>query len=468
MRQIALIVALLTVCVTTAPALDRELVDEAEAALVQATQYLTENAAIHGGYAGSYLADLSDQWGEGHITDTMNWVQPPGSPSTGFAFLAAWRATGNEVFLDAAVENAYSLAWGQLECGGWYYNIDFSERGEERYFYRHNADSENEAFASGHNTGTMDDNVTQHATRLLMHVDQALDFADETIHDAAMAALDYLLEAQAEGGGWPQRYPLSGRSYGDFMTFNDNTIRDCCRTMMDAWEIYGDRRYHDSLVAAGAFIIRAQLPEPQATWGQQYDADLKPAWARRFEPPAAITGESVGVMRLLISIAEFTGDEKYLEPLPAALDWFERSRLPDGDWARFYELKTNRPLYFTKDTYRLTYDDSNLPTHYGFKGGYNPDSVRETHEQIMAQGLDAWRAARQRELTEEERIERAEAMEDEVREVLASRSENGVWLDTGGYGPDVPHLNMQTVQRRMATLSTYIRYATGGMEKADG
>ncbi len=469
MRPIAISVALVVACVGPAAALDMELVNQAHQALREATQYLTEEAAIHGGYAGSYLADLSDQWGEGHISGTMNWVQPPGSPSTGFAFLAAYEATGDELFLEAAVENAHSLAWGQLECGGWYYNIDFSEEGERRYFYRHNVGSDDPALTSGHNVGTMDDNVTQHATRLLISVDAALDHTDETIHEAAIAGLEFLLEAQADGGGWPQRYPLSNRHYGDYMTFNDNTIRDCCRVMMLAWEVYGDRRYYDSLLKAGQFIINAQLPEPQATWAQQYDADMMPAWARRFEPPAAVSSESVGVMRLLIELADFTGDTKYLDPLPAALDWFERSQISPGRWARFYELKTNRPLYFYAETYRLTYDDSNPPTHYSFEGGYNPSGVAETLAAIEEQGFDAWRAARRREPTRDEQIERAEAMEDEVREVLAERTENGVWLTRGGYGgDDVLHLDMRTVQQRMATLSTYIRRATGGIEARDG
>lgn len=465
MRGITVAIMMLAMLAAPCFALDEALVEEAHQALRQATQYLTEEAAIHGGYAGSYLADLSDQWGEGHISATMNWVQPPGSPSTGFAFLGAYQATGDELFLDAASQVAHSLAWGQLECGGWHYTIDFSPEGEERYFYRHNADSDDEKLASGHNTGTMDDNVTQHATRLLVAVDEALDGSDETIHDAAMAALDYLLEAQAEGGGWPQRYPLSGRSYGDFMTFNDNTIRDCCRTMMFAWEVYGDQRCYDAVVRCGDFIINAQLPEPQASWAQQYDEDLMPAWARRFEPPSVCGGESVGVMRLLIEIAVFSGDERYLEPLPGAIDWFERSQLEDGRRARFYELKTNRPLYFYAGTYRLTYDDSDTPGHYSFKGGYYSEQVRERYEYITEIGLAAYVGERdaERELTEEQRIQRAEGMEDDVREVLAERTENGVWLRQGGYGGDVMHLDMRTVQRRMAVLSEYLRLATGGL-----
>ncbi|MGD9497455.1 MAG: pectate lyase [Armatimonadota bacterium] len=464
MRTVALIVLLAALMVSPACALDQALVQQAAEALRQATQYLTENAAIHGGYAGSYLADLSDQWGEGHISSTMNWVQPPGSPSTGFAFLAAYEATGDEFFLQAARQVADSLVWGQLACGGWDYNIDFSPEGEQRWFYRHNVGSANPALTSGRNVGTMDDNVTQHATRLLMAVDMALDRQDAAIHEATMAALEFLLEAQGDDGGWPQRYPLAGRGYGDFVTLNDNTLRDCADVMMIAWRNYGDQRYYDAVVRCGEFLIKAQLPEPQATWAQQYDADLRPAWARRFEPPAACGGESFGAMRQLMDIALFTGEERFLAPLPAAMDWFERSRLPNGRWARFYELKTNRPLYFYAETYRLTYDSSNVPTHYSFEGGYYNPRIREEYDHIVAVGLEAYQREREQatRLTDEERIARAEGMEQSVRDVLAARNEDGVWLRRGGYGgSDVMHLDMQTVQSRMRTLSEYVRLARG-------
>ncbi len=457
---------ILTLLASPCLALDEALVDQATEAMRTATTYLVEEVAVGGGYGGSYLADLSDQWGEGHITKTMNWVQPPGSPSTGEAFLREWEATGDRLFLDAAKANAESLVWGQLECGGWTYTIDFSRRGEERYFYRHNVGSDDEALTSGRNRATMDDNVTQAATRLLIGVDQALEAVGEPhaeIHDAAMAALDFLIEAQADGGGWPQWYPLDGRSYHDFMTFNDNTIRDCCRTMMHAWRAYGEQRFYDSVVACGDFIIKAQLPEPQAAWAQQYDADLKPGWARRFEPACICTAESYGVMRLLIEIAAFTGDERYLKPLPPAIEWFENNQLPDGRRARFYELKTNRPLYFYKDTYRLTYDDSNPPTHYGFKGTYyNPEFAKRL-QNILEAGFDNWVDTAQStdEHTREEQIARAKSLEDEVRKILNSRTPNGVWLSKGGYGPDVPHLNMRTMQRNLQTLAAYVGNAKG-------
>jgi hypothetical protein len=35
--------------------------------------------------------------------------------------------------------------------------------------------------------------------------------------------------------------------------------------------------------------------------------------------------------------------------IDSAVAWLERSRLPDGRWARFYEFKTNRPIFSGRD-----------------------------------------------------------------------------------------------------------------------
>ncbi len=465
MMKTSLAVAVAIGLASFAGAVDQALVTQANDALARATTYLTTKVASGGGYGGVYLADLSDQWGEGHITRAQNWIQPPGSPSTGFAFLRAWEATGRQEFLDAAVQVAHSLVYGQLACGGWDYVVDHSPDGAQTWYYRHNREAANALLTKGRNQATFDDNVSQHATRLLIAVDQALQQKDPAIHEAALAALDFILRAQHESGGWPQRYPPSGRGYGDFFTYNDNSIADCADVMALAFQAYGDERYAAAVRKCGDFIIKTQLPAPQATWAQQYDMDLRPAWARRFEPPAACGGESVGVMRLLITIALFTGDEKYLKPLPAAFDWFERSKLPNGKgWARFYELKTNRPLYFTRDTYWLTYSDADMPTHYSFQSNWSPQRVQAQYDEVIKQGLAQYKAAREpKPLTDEQRRTSAEAMEPRVKEALATQDATGGWLTTSGDNvpKGQPRLDMGFVQRQMKTLSDYLKLVNG-------
>ncbi len=62
------------------------------------------------------------------------------------------------------------------------------------------------AIHSKRNTSTLDDNTTQAALRLLMHVDEALEFKDSAIHEAAEYGLKSLVAAQYPNGAWPQRF----------------------------------------------------------------------------------------------------------------------------------------------------------------------------------------------------------------------------------------------------------------------
>lgn len=441
-------------------ALDQQLVARADAALRKCVTYLTEQVSYRGGYGGSYLEDLSDQWGEGHILRHQIWLQPPGTPATGEAFLAAWRATGDDFYLQAARQVADALVWGQLACGGWDYVVDFSRAGEEAYYYRHNQGSADPKLTSGANVGTFDDNTSQACLRLLMAVDQALEGQDQAVRDAVAAGLAWVLQAQYEHGGFPQRYPLARRGYQNFTTYNDENMYHIMHLLMAALDQYQDPRLRQALERLGDFFLKSQLPEPQPVWAQQYDSDMRPAWARKFEPPSVTAGESAGVMRALITMAVYTGDEKYLEPIPRALEWYRRSQLPNGRWARFYELKTNRPLYFTFDngtTYWLTYSDRDIPDHYSMNQSSFPTTVERDYNAIMAHGLANYIAANKpKELTTAQKIAAAEALEAKVREVLAAQTPNGVWVRER---QGKRFIEMERVQGNMRVLSDYLRRA---------
>src|SRR5690606_12204990 len=105
--------------------------------------------------------------------------------------------------------------------------------------------------------------------------------------------------------------------------------------MFQAAKTYNNPAWREAAERAGGFILLAQMPEPQPAWAQQYDAQMHPAWARKFEPPSVTGGESQGVLRILLKLYSETGDKKYLEPFPRALDYLRRSRLSDGRLARF-------------------------------------------------------------------------------------------------------------------------------------
>ena len=262
-----------------------------------------------GGYLWWYSEDLQERWGETQATASQIWVQPPGTPAVGEAFLRAYRATGDQRYLEAARAAARALAWGQLETGGWDYRIDFDEEQSRRWYFRRDQGKLTpEEAARRRNTSTFDDDNSQSALRFLMGV--CRETKDAEIQEALDYGLAFLLKAQYPNGAWPQRYPPPKSGYGSYYTFNDDTIRDCVRTALPRTGTPAGR-VPGRGEASRNFILKAQQPEPQPVWAQQDDHDMKPAWARKFEP-SVCSSESVGVMRTLIDLYIETGEERFL------------------------------------------------------------------------------------------------------------------------------------------------------------
>ena len=259
--------------------------------------------------------------------------------------------------------------------------------------------------------------------------------------------LDALLAAQAPNGGWPQGFsgpadpsaPVQkpvlpavwprtwpALEYTGYYTINDGNLRSVSRLLGRVCELDGDPRCLAALKKLGDFLLLAQCPEPQAGWAQQYNREMEPAWARKFEPPCVSTGETLSALETLNDIWRVTGDDKYRAPFASALAWLEKSRLPDGQYARFMELHTNQPLYFVKDTYELTYDDSNLPTHYGFK----LDELQEDIDKFKATSSlsrDEQNAKRARPATPKKWLSNAKGAASKVVAGLRDQNQEGVW-----------------------------------------
>ncbi len=356
---------------------------EAVTAMRQAAEFYRGEVASHGGYVYHYSVDLSQRWGEGTATADQIWVQPPGTPTVGMAYLRAHEATGDRYYLDAASEAAVAIVHGQLRSGGWTNAIDFNPDSDQTAEYRNGR-------GRGKNNSSLDDGQTQSALSFLIQCDKALEFRDPRVHEAAMVGLDALLAAQYPNGGFPQvwtrpvtTHPVIAANYPDYdwrtegrvkeywnaYTLNDNVTGYVAVTLIDAHRVYSDVRYLESLRKLGDFLLLAQMPEPQPGWCQQYSFQMKPIWARKFEPPAVSGDESQEVIGTLLLISQTLSDAKYLEPVPRAMAWLKRSLLPSGQLARYYELQSNRPLYMNRrgDKYELTYEDSDLPDHYGWK-----------------------------------------------------------------------------------------------------
>ncbi len=481
MRLLLISMVLLSLCAPGATAADDSLRPEAARALSKAVSFFRQNVSTEGGYLWRYSHDLSRREGENLASANTVWIQPPGTPSVGETFLGAWRATGEKQYLDAARDVALCLVRGQLQSGGWDYRIEFASKERARYAYRVDGGD-----AKLRNTSTLDDNTTQAALRLLMHVDAALEFKDSAIHDAAEYGLQTLVKAQYPNGAWAQRYtqppvaaefPVIKASYPDtwsrtfpsvtyyaFYTFNDNSLADCIDVMFEAAKLYNQPAYRAAAEGAGGFILLAQMPEPQPAWAQQYNVQMQPAWARKFEPASVTGGESQGVLRILLRLYAETGDKKYLEPIPRALAYLQRSRLSDGRLARFYELKTNTPLYFNKK-YELTYSDSDMPTHYGFKVSDGTETIQRDYERLSK--LDPAELPGRKPVAKLKKPSRAsDSLVMQTRSLIAALDERGAWVEEGqlkaqGEGDTTRRIiDCRTFIKNVGVLSSYLASAS--------
>jgi hypothetical protein len=449
---------------------------EAQAALRKAVGFFQNKAGYRGAYLYKYSADLKKQEGEGLAYKTTGWTQPPGTPYVGEAYLYAYQATGEAYLLDAAKQTAYALVASQLRSGGWDSRFELGAEHRKRYAYRTEPES-----GKRRNYTTLDDNKSQSCLMFLMHMDEELKFKDKRIRDTLDYAFDHFLKAQYPNGAWPQqfreppvakdfpvkkaRYPDSWsrtypkKRYTGYYTFNDNTIADMLSVLLEAHRIYGGKKFFEAARKTGDFMLLAQMPEPQPGWAQQYNANMEPAWARKFEPASISGGESQGVMRTLITMYRATGDKKYLDPIPRALAYYKRSQRPDGKLARFYELKTNKPLYLTKDDYKLTYSDANMPTHYGFIVSSGLGKIESEYKKALETPKDRLYRPRS---GKPGKISSSKSLSSRAKSAIDSLDRRGAWVEKGTlkyHGSDDKTreiIDTRTVVDRVRTLAQFI------------
>ncbi len=232
----------------------------------------------------------------------------------------------------------------------------------------------------------------------------------------------------------------------------------------------------------------SQGPEGQAGWAEQYDMNLQPCWARTHEPPGFMPRQTLNTMRTLEQLFLYTGDRRYLRPIPAALDWLGKSGLrvlDDGsiEAARLYEPGTNLPIkvdlldernekgYHMYDFYavdaeaylkaRASSATSNHPVIKQVQGGlytYNLEPVIAQYEKIKAASVEQ-RTALDNELfrPQKRKIETPASME--VAEIINGISEQGAWIENveiWDYTPGQLVEDRKTI--RGISVGTYIQH----------
>jgi pectate lyase len=222
--------------------------------------------------------------------------------------------------------------------------------------------------------GTFDNGATTGELRFLARAFRAT--KNTRYGQAFIKGLDHILGAQYPTGGWPQTSPPP-KGYPRHITFNDNAMVRLLELLRDVAEskdykfIKADRREKARLSFNRGIlcILKCQIrvKGKLTAWCAQHDErNYKPRPARTYEHISISGAESVGIIRLLMSI-ENPGKE-IIRSVKGAVEWFDSVKITgirqvtvNGDkviikdpkalplWARFYEIGTNRPMFSGRD-----------------------------------------------------------------------------------------------------------------------
>ena len=374
--------------------------EDVESAMRKATRFMTDTVAVNGGYVWSYLADFSRRWGEMEAKPSMIWTQAPGTPAMGQVFLDAWSVTRDPVFYEAAAKAADALIAGQHPSGGWNYVIDFA--GEESLQEWYATIGYNgwrlEEFQHYYGNATFDDNATIESASLLLRI--YLEKREPRFRAALDKAIDFVLESQYPSGGWPQRYPFAPEwnkqghpDYTRYVTLNDGVHEHNVDFLLLVLQELKDERVREPIKRAMDLLIELQQAEPTPGWSLQYTTDLEPVAARTYEPRAVTPHTTSAAVGSLMDFYELTGERKYLEPIPDALDWLKKVEIPaaeqSGDGRNFYhfvEIGSNRYLGVHRrgsntenGEYYVNYDTSGGQS----KRRIDLDSIRQRYKLLL-------------------------------------------------------------------------------------
>ena len=230
--------------------------------------------------------------------------------------------------------------------------------------------------------GTFDNSATTDELRFLARMAGVT--RDTNFVAAFERGLAHILNAQYPNGGWPQFFPPPKDKYHRYITFNDNSM---VRLMSFVREVATQERYtfvplEQRELCRAAFergvecILKCQIKVDGrlTAWCAQHDEiDYTPRPARTFELASLSGSESVGIVRLLMSLekpspevvravaaavawldsVKIHGSKVIEEPAPGTPKGKDKKVVKDAAakpiWARFYEIGTNKPIFSGRD-----------------------------------------------------------------------------------------------------------------------
>jgi PelA/Pel-15E family pectate lyase len=292
-----------------------------------------------------------------------------------------------------AIRVADNMVLYQRDSGGWPKNIDMEKPLDEK-------DRATLLEQKKRTDSTIDNGATFTQLSFLARVYTAQ--RQQRHRESFLKGLDYLLKAQYPNGGWPQFYPnLDG--YYKHITFNDNAMIGVMKLLRDVAATKPAYVFVDEARRASASkavekgiecILKTQIviDSRRTVWCAQHDeVTLAPAPARTFEVVSLSGGESVEVVRFLMSVKD--PSPAVVKAIESAVAWFEKVQLKDAKgkpvWARFYEIGTNRPIFVGRDgvvKYDVNHIDEERRNGYAW---YVDDAAK-----LLNKDYPAWRDQR--------------------------------------------------------------------------
>ena len=212
---------------------------------------------------------------------------------------------------------------------------------------------------------------------------------DDSLRQACLRGLDFMLAAQLANGGFPQRYPKA-KDYEVDITFNDGVTMGILNVLEDIaegepqWTWLDDarrKRARDAVARGIECILKCQIRvgDRLTGWCQQHDpVTFAAAPARTFELASICPQDSTEVVQFLMRFPK--PSPRIVASVDACVEWLRKVRqsgirvkkvpapveeylrhTADFDvvvvadpkappiWARHYEIGTNRPVFAGRD-----------------------------------------------------------------------------------------------------------------------
>ena len=196
------------------------------------------------------------------------------------------------------------------------------------------------------------------------------------LQTALQQGVQFVLAAQYPNGGVAQTYPLQG-GYHDAVTLNDHVLLQLFRLLKDVataplFAMLPEnlkQQAQQQFLLGIELLLKAQvkLNGKLTIWAaQHHPLTLEPMAARAYELAALASSESAGVTLLLMELPK--PSPAVINAVEAAVSWFLDKQIADTKvvrddkgmhlvpapgakplWARFYDLKTQQPLFVDRD-----------------------------------------------------------------------------------------------------------------------